>query len=270
MKNKTTGHLVSRTSLAAFCVAAFLVAAPTPSVAVEVTFQLANDPISGNAQSDDLYTSAFAVEVSAAKHHWTLGERMFTDRERGLRFDETFLEARREFPTWRGWQLDATAGVLHVGRGLLGQRVQNQVHAWVDSEPVDLPYPDRARWFPSGQLSATRPLWASSKSSLLGHVEAATTPGFQDHLRADIALDHRLGAGWSARVGVGARASRAESKLLGNRIVGLAETFELGVAWRNLKLRVSQNDFGTATRHIALAIHVDPQQLRLRSHHARR
>ena len=62
-------------------------------------------------------------------------------------------------------------------------------------------------------------------------------------------------------MGVGARASRAESRLLGHRIVGLAETLELGVAWRNLKLRVSQNDFGTATRHIALAIHVDPEVL---------
>ncbi len=261
MKNKTTGHLVKLLALSAL----WVVFSSAPRAhAVEVTFQIANDPISGNAQSDDLYTSAFAVEISAAGHHWSVGERMFTDRERDLRFDETFIEARRELPSWKGWKFDATAGALHVGRGLLGQSVQNEVHSWVGSEQVDLPYPDRSHWFATGRLSATRPLWITTKSSLLARIEAATTPGFQDHVSAQLVLDRDLGSEVRLRLGAGARAGRAESSLLGDRIVDLAETYEVGVAWKNLMLRVSQNDFGTATRHIALLIHLAPERLKAR------
>lgn len=227
-----------------------------PTGAVEITLQTANDPISGSDRPDDLYTAALGLDLSFAKHRWTLGERMFTDRERGLRFDETFLEATRELSLPAGWLAEVSGGVLHVGHGLLGEGAQNEVHRWVGSERVELPYIADAHWYATGRLRLTRELVAGSRAIVATRVEAAAAPGFQRSLEAELLGDLRLGGEVVLRAGLGLRAGRAESSLLAGVIDELGPTYELGVAWRALTLRLSYNDDGTETQHLTLAVRV--------------
>ena len=55
------------------------------------TLTTGNDILAGNQLDDDLYTAALAATVRFKKGHVTFDERMFTDREANLRFDETWL-----------------------------------------------------------------------------------------------------------------------------------------------------------------------------------
>jgi hypothetical protein len=233
-----------------------LVVAATPAAAFELTIQTANDPISNNDRPDDLYTAAFGVDVAFGSHRWSLGERMFTDRERNLRFDETFLEIQRDLPEWQGWRGEVGAGLLHVGHGLLGERAQNEVHRWVGSERVDLPYIDRSRWYGTFSARAHRPLWIGELGVVAVQAEAALAPGFQRSLAAGIYTDLDLGREFTLRAGLGARTGHAESQLLGDRIDSLDPAWELGVAWRDVTLRYSYNDRGTETSHLTLALRV--------------
>lgn len=233
-----------------------LVGIAAPASAFELTIQTANDPISNNERPDDLYTAALGIDVAFAAHRWSLGERMFTDRERSLRFDETFLEMNRELPPWRGWQAEVGAGVLHVGHGLLGERAQNEVHRWVGSERVDLPYIERSHWYGTFSARARRPLWVGKAGVVATELSASLAPGFQQSLASGVFMDIDLGRGFTLRAGAGARAGHANRRLLGDRIDGLDPTWELGVAWRDLTLRYSYNDRGTETSHLTLALRI--------------
>lgn len=236
-----------------------------PGEAVELSLQTANDTIFGSSDHpDDLYTSAVAVDLHFARHRWTLGERMFTDRERGLRFDETFLEANRELPEWRGWHAEIGAGVLRVGNGLLGEGVQNEVHRWVGSDRVELPYVDDTRWFATGRLRLDRVLAATPRAALSTRLEALAVPDFQSSIRASLAADMSLGGGVALRAGLGARSAKVESSLLEERVSELAATWELGLAWRDLTLRYSFNDHGTETGHLSLMVKVGGESSKFR------
>ncbi len=248
---KMTGHFQSL--LLGLCLA-FPVA--WPASAAELRLSTANDPISGKSGGDDLYTAAVVVEVDAVGHRWTVGERMFTDKQRGRRFDETYLEAARELPSWRGWDLEVAAGALHVGKGLLGERVQNQVHRWVGSERLHLDYADTDPWHLTLASQAQRPLLLSRRAVVTAHLQAFASPGFQRWLRAELRADLDLGAGFGLRLGAGGRGGAVDTELLADHVASLAPTYELGVSWRAVELRYSSNDYGTATRHLTLTVRV--------------
>lgn len=250
---------MKRSSVFSLLAAALLLLAlaPLPASAFELSLQTTNDPISGNDEhADDLYTAALAVDLRFARQRWTVGERMFTDRERGLRFDETFLEASRELPSFQGWQPEVAAGVLHVGHGFLGEAVQNEIHRWVGSERVELPYIPDSHWYATGRVRLGRVLAGGPRAVLATRIEASAAPGFQDSLRAELFADFSLGGGLALRAGVGARAARVESSLLEGRVDDLGPSWELGLAWRDVALRYSFNDHGTETQHVALIVKV--------------
>ncbi len=256
MRNsKTTGHLLKQCLIAIFLLVLGLAAQPASGI--NVALSTANDPISGNQREDDLYTASLGLAFDTGRFEVRLGERMFTDRQRALRFDETFLEAGRELEPIAGWQPDVSLGVLRVGEGFLGQDVQNEVHHWVGSDEVFLPYPTSDHWYGTARIAATRLFGSHPRLVWQARVELSTTPGFRSWGRAEVAANLELPAGLSLHLAAGGRTDYVESSLLGDTIPETGATFEAGLAWRHVFLRWTSNDFGTHTRHLALGVRFD-------------
>jgi hypothetical protein len=222
--------------------------------AAELQLTVANDPVSGSSRPDDLYTAELGLTVDFERVRVTAGERMFTDRERGLRFDETFLAIGRDLPDLAGWQAEADLGVLRAGRGLLGQDVQNEVHRWTGSDKVDLPYAPGNHHFPTAELSLARPFSQIGATHLRSEAGAFTAPGFRHWLRAGVVAERPLGDRAAVRLGLGVRADQVDTDWLGDRVSDVAPTAELAVAYRSLILRWSYNDYGTRTGHVTLGV----------------
>jgi hypothetical protein len=222
--------------------------------AAELQLTVANDPVSGSSRPDDLYTAELGLAVDFERVRVTAGERMFTDRERGLRFDETFLTVGLDLPELAGWAAEANLGVLRAGRGLLGQDVQNEVHRWTGSDEVDLPYAPGNHHFPTAALSLARPLRRIGATHLRSEAGAFTAPGFRHWLRAGVVAERPLGDRAAVRFGLGARADQVDTDWLGDRVSDIAPTAELAVAYRSLVLRWSYNDYGTRTGHLTLGV----------------
>jgi hypothetical protein len=226
--------------------------------AAELQLTVANDPVSGSSRPDDLYTAELGLAVDFERVRVTAGERMFTDRERGLRFDETFLTVGLDLPDFlpglAGWEAEADLGVLRAGRGLLGQDVQNEVHRWTGSDEVNLPYAPGNHHFLTAELSLARPLRQIGATHLRSEAGAFTAPGFRHWLRAGVVAERPLGDRAAVRFGLGARADQVDTDWLGDRISDVAPTAELAVAYRSLILRWSYNDYGTRTGHLTLAV----------------
>lgn len=252
-------RLDSRLRKAAAFVVALTFAVFSPRAeAADLHLTIANDPVAGSSRPDDLYTSDLGVELSFERVRVVAGERMFTDRERALRFDETYLSVSTDLPELAGWEGEASAGVLRVGRGLLGQSAQNEVHDWIGSGEVLLPYIGGDHYYPTLGASLSRPLGGPGRFHLQGETEAFAAPGFRSWLRAGIAAERPLGRDFSVRLGAGARIDHVESSWLGERVADFAPTFEVGLAWRPIVLLYRYNEYGTRSGHLTLGVHVTP------------
>jgi hypothetical protein len=237
-------------------VAAGLFGLARPAAGLEedgLRLTLADDLISGNDHPDDLYTAELRLESRVGGLRFRLGERMFTRREAGKRFDETYVDASLGALDWHGWRVVPRLGVLRVGKGLGGERAQNEIHGWVGSEPVELDYLAGRRWFATFEAAAERS-WPIGGSELSAVVEGYAAPEFRRWLRGGVAVERPIGAEWRARVGVGYRFNRAEFDLLRGALRDSGPTAELGVAWRALELRWSYNDYGTRAGALTLGL----------------
>lgn len=258
-QNKTTGHIAT---LALFvCFALFLTGSTTTSAradAPRVLFTTSNDLIAGEAQGDDLYTAALDLEVQGNDLRWRFGERMFTDRRRAFRFDETYLEVAKSLGPPSGmtgnWFGEISGGVIHLGHGLLGEGVQNEVHRVVGAERVSLPYIDSNRWVGSATLRGGRVLPVAAPWSLEVEGEVHFAPAFRTWQKLAVVAERELAGGLAMRAGVGARLDQTAGDLLGDRVARAAATAELGLAWRGISLRWSLNDFGTRASYLSLGI----------------
>lgn len=227
------------------------------ALAWELRLTTANDPVSGNREPDDLYTAALGVDLLFQDHQVYIGERMFTDRQRELRFDETEVLVSFDHEEWAGWSVGTELGVLRVGRGLLGERVQNQIHSWVGSEEVHYAYLDESHWYPQAEIQLARVLVGGRRSIVGARVEAHAAPGFRNWVRAELFADHKLIGPLNVRAGLGARADTVDSSDLGDHIADLGLTWEATVSYKDLFLRWSYNDYGTETRHVTLGLKID-------------
>jgi hypothetical protein len=248
---KTTGHF---NTLKIILLLLSLVAPMSlaPVGAVELALTTANDPVSGNRKEDDLYTAALGFDIEATSFRLALGERMFTDREQGVRFDETYLEVTDEIGPPSAWMLEGGVGLLRVGEGFLGESTQNWVHRAVGSEEVHLAYPDETALFGTARVNARRLFLAGSRYAVTGRAEAFTAPGFRSWVRAEVAADFVLAPQLALRAAFGARADEVENNLLRERIGETGPTWELGLSWRRLFVRWTSNESGTHTRHVTL------------------
>lgn len=251
---KTTGHIAAMTVLLLA-----LWVAPRPAVAAEITFTTSNDPVSSNDRPDDLYTAELALDVHLDGKDLVLRERMFTDHERGLRFDETSLGLSRPVRRLAGWGGEAGLGILHVGRGLLGESAQNAVHRWVGSEEEDLRYAAGHRLYPMATLSLARPLHvASNFGAVRSQVEAVAAPGFHSSLRVGLVAERSLAGGLALLAGVAGVLHQVDTDLLGDTVASNGVAWDVGLGWRDVFVVLSHNAYGTESRHLTLGYRFSP------------
>ncbi len=219
----------------------------------ELRLTTSNDLLSGGGAGDDLYTATVEVTLDSHLGRVTFGERMFTDRAHARRHDETYLELGRELPTSGGWQPEVRLGVLRLGRGLLGESIQNEVHRWVDSEAVHLDYREQTLWRPTVAASATRELGRAGGFWWSAAGDAFAAPDFRTWARLGVAAERSLGGGLAVRVGLGARADRVRTEWLAGHVRDQGLSGEVALRWQRLTLRWTQNVDGTGTEHLTLS-----------------
>lgn len=226
-----------------------------PAAGAEVALTLANDALAPREHVDDLYTSDTQLAIYLGRYRVQVGERMFTDRSRELRFDETALEVSRPLPRFGRWRGEAGLGVLHVGRGLLGESVQNTVHSALGSSEVDLEYAADHELYGRARVDLWRPLVERPGLDLRVHVSSTLIPGFDSHLRVGLETERTLGAGFSLLAGVAGLAHHVETDLLEDVIAERSTAWNVGVAWRNIVVGYGYNLYGTDTGHLTLSYH---------------
>jgi len=252
-KHKTTGH-IKVLFFSLFLVLFSLLAAPTFAITLQV--MIANDPSFGSESPDDLYTAGIGFELDRDLRHYSFGERMFTDREAGLRFDETYLNVERHLKGWGRWQPTLGLGVLHIGKGLLGESAQNSVHHLIGSEQIHLDYQGDNRFFGEFLARLERQDELANNALLVTAIELRSAPGFRTWLRSTTRYEASFSRNFTYFVAAGFHAEEASFDLLERNIERWGLAGDAGISWRSLTLRWSYNDLGTKTSHLILGVAV--------------
>lgn len=220
--------------------------------AAELRLTLANDPVSGNSRKDDLYTSETSFELQLNRRSVAFSERMFTNRERNIRFDETWAGVSFAPATLGDWNLTTELGLLHVGKGLLGESVQNGVHRFVGSEEVHLPYVDEESFHPTASLTLDRRIGSIARMPVRASLHMETAPAFRSSLHAGVGVVRNLGRNATVELDVGARGDYVENEWLEDVVGNAGPTAGLVVTWRGVALAFSHNRYGTQSNHVTL------------------
>lgn len=234
----------------------------TTARAADARLTIANDPVASNSRPDDLYTADLQLAVAFERVRLVAGERMFTDKLEAYRFDETYLAISPPSRQMKRWDVTLAAGVLHTGRGLLGEPSQNAVHRAIGNEEVHLPYVRKSHLYPTLEIAAERPARRIGRVELTSRGGAYTAPGFRSWMRAEVVADQPLGAGFSLHYGVGARADLPQSEWIDEHIDSLGPTAQIGISYRSVDVRWAYNDYGTRTSHLSVGFR--PQRLLMR------
>lgn len=222
-----------------------------PATAQTLRFRTENDLLAGSEARDDLYTFAVALEVERGKSTASLRENAFTDREAGIRFDETYLSVARNLAPWRGWDLGAEGGLVRTGRGLFGERAQNAVHRVVGSEVVELRYLP-SRLHVRVAAVAERRLAGSERSDWGPRLEVDLVPGLRSWLLLGGAAAWRPASGIELEARAGARFTRASYTPLAEHLETLVPAVELGVVIdRRFFVSWSYGDYGERREHLS-------------------
>ncbi len=229
--------------------------AAVPATALDLRLVTDNDFLTHNDRSDDLYTFALELEVDTGRITWTLRESAFTDRQAGVRFDETYLTVGRLAPRqWLGgWSLWAEIGAAHVGEGLFGQEAQNALHQLIGDDEVNLEYIDDSDVFAHLAVEVGRQFDVGTKLSLGPHATVRTTPGFKSD--AWLAVRGRWST-WGDRLGfdvaIGPRLSHNELDVLEPHMKDSAVAASVEVALSNgLLVEWTVNRYGTGSEHLS-------------------
>jgi hypothetical protein len=238
---------------AALVLAALLATFPTALAAQAIEFTTENDLFTDDASADDLYTFAVALEVERHGSTFALREDAFTDREAGLRFDETSWSLGRPLPVWHSWRSHAEAGPVRVGRGIFGEGIQNTVHGALGSDSVTLAYLSPSlhgraaltaerSWSPGSDFAIGPRLEVEWVSALRSHALLAAQAQWRP--LPMLALDLLVGVRWSD----------ADLAALEPHIESVGAAAEIGVAiFDRVRLAWSLNDHGDGRSHLALA-----------------
>jgi hypothetical protein len=238
---------------AAIVLAALLATFPTALTAQAIELTTENDLFTDEASADDLYTFAVALEVERHGGTFALREDAFTDREAGVRFDETSLSFGRSLPVWNSWRSYAEAGPVRVGRGIFGEGVQNTVHDAIGGDPVTLAYLDATlhgrialtaerSWSPNAEFAIGPRLEVEWVSALRSHALLAAQAQWRP--LPMLALDLLVGFRWSD----------ADLAVLEPHIEAAGAAAEIGVAlFDRVRLAWILNEHGDGRSHLALA-----------------
>ncbi len=212
-----------------------------------------NDLLAGNPFDDDLYTASLALQIEKRGITYSLEERMFTDKEAGRRFDETWLVVSSELPLGSRWRLRPRLGAVHVGRGLIGESGQNSIHRLIGGDEVDLRYVDQDRLHGVIGVQAVRPLRAGWRGTVDLVVDAQQAVGFGRHaqvgVRGHLQLTRLIELHWDA----GYRWSSTRQPLLRSHLRDGNPTLGAGVVVLDRYVfDWTYNRYGTGTRHLTL------------------
>ncbi|MEM6706363.1 MAG: hypothetical protein AAF690_26860 [Acidobacteriota bacterium] len=248
-----------------------LLQAPTAQAQSSIELRTGNDILAGNSRSDDLYTAGLALTYEfqntnlngrrLGRGFATFEENLFTDREAGQRFDETwFLLGRR---LRRGnTNYSVYAGAVRAGRGVFGERAQNAVHSVIGDEDVNLEYVEGNQHFAVLGAALRTDLAFGRGWSLQTRVEGRVAQGFKQWLSLGVDGSWPLNRWLEVFASIGARATWAEYDLLEPWTEPLDLTAEVGVALKErLVVSWTQNEYGTGMGHLSLAYRV-PVKLR--------
>ncbi|MDX1643031.1 MAG: hypothetical protein R3244_01595 [Thermoanaerobaculia bacterium] len=236
----------------ASCFALLAVLAGAAAQGSDVELILDNDYGSSNQRNDDLYTFGIELHKDIGAHRFAFSERAFTDKPAGVRFDETELRYEvagtwRRLPRW-DWRL--TGGLLHVGRGALGQDLQNRLHEVLENRQRELSYLPSS-FHPLVELRAARAFRIADEIILGPHLEASVAPGHKATALAAVRGAWRYRDESSIRFMVGARTADASTEALEPHLSDGALAWELSVdLFRGFFLTWSRNRYGTTTGHI--------------------
>ena len=220
--------------------------------AAELRVTTENDLLSDRRSADDLYT--FSLGLEARRGAWTLAlrENAFTDRDAGLRFDETHLSLRRPLPAAGGWRGEVAGGLVRVGHGLFGESTQNHVHRLIGGEPVELRYVDgglRARL----AVIAERPFAPTPGFEVAPGVEIDLVPGLRSHALLAVRAAWRPQPAFELQAMLGARFADADFAPLAAHLSRVGGAARLGIALdRRYLLHWSYNDHGDRRQHLTL------------------
>lgn len=241
----------SRVSSLAILVVALAALAATPLGAQQLRLSTENDLLARSDTPDDLYTFSVALDLERAGCTWSLREDAFTDRAAGVRFDATFLGVGHAFEPAGAWTVRGEAGLLHVGRGLFGERAQNAVHRALGGEQVELRYLDGSL-HPRLAASAERARALGRRVDLGPRLEAELAPGVDARALAGLALRWQPGPHFGLEALVGGRWARALTPALEPHLAELAPAARLGaVLFDRFFVSWSYNDFGDRREHLS-------------------
>ncbi|HVS12574.1 MAG TPA: hypothetical protein VMV46_01525, partial [Thermoanaerobaculia bacterium] len=228
-----------------------------PGSAAEITFTTANDILSGNRFSDDRYTAALVLGFHFERFELRFEENLFTDRENGLRFDESWLTARFAPQTDGPWRPTFEVGVVHVGEGLFGESAQNAIHRLIGGERVELPYTGHDTFHAVARVDMRRTLLQRDRLEVEAGFGGSWSPAFRSTLETEVQAAIPTTRWLTVILGVGGRMDRTELDALEPWQHDTAMTGELGFLLRDrVQLSWLYNAYGTTARHLRLTYRI--------------
>ncbi len=241
------------TRLAVVAALATVPAARAPAVELRLTTE--NDLLTSDNR-DDLYTFAVALSVVKGPYTFSWRENAFTDRQAGMRFDETHVTVRRAVPGTGRWRLEAEGGWVWAGRGLLGESAQNAVHRLLGQEELSLPY-SASRLSPSLAVEVERPFRLADDFEVGPRLEAYGAPAFRSHAVAAGQARWQPGPHLAVGLLAGGRWSTASFAPLERHLAALAPLVRLEIVWRQgAFVSWTYNDYGDEREHLSVGFQI--------------
>jgi hypothetical protein len=226
---------------------------PDAAGASEIVLTTSNDILSGNRFTDDRYTAALGLGLDFRRFGVEFQENLFTDRDHGLRFDETWLTVQLQPRIVGPWRPTLEVGAVHVGKGLLGESAQNAIHRAIGGEDVDVPYLEHETVHAVARVEMRRTLHASDRFDLEVSFGGTWSPAFRSTLETELDAAVPLTRWLTVLLGVGGRLDRTELDALEPWQHDTAMTGRLGFLFaRRLELSWTYNQYGTGARHVML------------------
>lgn len=212
---------------------------------------------------DDLYTFAVSLQMNQGPYDLSFHENAFTDRQAGIRFDESHLTVGRQVSVDGPWSLYAAGGIVRVGEGLFGEEAQNAVHDLLGGDEVELSYV-HSSVHGRAMLIAERSFGLRPGLSVGPRVEVDAIPGLRSHAILGGHLSWDSASGWlSVEARVGARFSEASHDALEPHLVPVAPAARIGAVVRGkVVLTWSYNEYGDEREHLGLGFRVSSPDLR--------
>ena len=235
---------------AALALAALLTAA-APAAAQTFRISTENDLLTDASARDDLYTFAVALELERPGHALSLRENAFTDRAAGIRFDETYLSVGRELATAGPWSVAGEVGLVHRGKGLFGENVQNAVHRAIGGEAVELRYLGSSL-HPRLALNAERRFAAGAHSDWGPRLEADLVPGLRSWALVAAAASWRPSPRFALEASAGVRLTHASYAPLRPHLEPVVPAARIGLLFgERLFVSWSYGDYGEKREHLS-------------------